>query len=412
MSDFVKLVKGRIAAKKMRLIRASSKLLQNSPYANHHLKATSVRLKHHGHTEDDFQYLQKSVLPTDFFQRSLPRLPIPKLEKTCERYLQSLQPIICNREQFENTTRIVKSFEEGIGQDLHAKLVKQNKINKHTSYITQPWFEMYLKSRTPLVLNYTPFMAWKDDPKPEFNKRTIRATNFVVSALRFRKSLRENVLKPEIFHLSPKKSDVPKYFNTMKYMPRSIAFYPSAALFKAFPLDMSQFGNLFSSTRIPRPGLDEIKKFHNSKHLAVMRKGEVFSFDVLDENGRFKSPEHIYTCIKNICDRKIESNGNQIGIFTVENRDKWAAVRQKLVELDAKNKEHIDRIDSALFVLCLDDCEFDQDLIGHAHNFLHGNPERKLDANTTLNRWFDKSFSLIFSKDGHCGEFSFEKESE
>ena len=36
--------------------------------------------------------------------------------------------------------------------------------NKHTSYISEPWFNMYLESRLPLVLNYNPFMAFKDDP--------------------------------------------------------------------------------------------------------------------------------------------------------------------------------------------------------------------------------------------------------
>lgn len=188
----------------------------------------------------------------------------------------------------------------------------------------------------------------------------------------------------------------------MKYMPKSIAFYPSAAIFKAFPLDMSQFENLFSSTRIPRLGCDEIKKFKNSKHILVLRKGELFTFDVIDENNNFKSPEYIYTCIKNIWERKIET-GDQVGIFTSEDRDKWATVRQKLIDLDSKNKENIDRADSALFALCLDDVEFDQDLVGHAHNFLHGNPERNLNSKTILNRWFDKSFSICFTKDGHAG---------
>jgi len=389
----------------MKLIEVSNKIQILKNQHLNKLASSQVRFKYHNNnvSDENLQYLHKSLLPTDFFQASLPRLPIPKLEKTCERYLQSLQPIICNREQFANTSNIVKKFENGIGKHLHEKLVKKDKINKHTSYISHPWFEMYLKSRLPLVLNYTPFLGWKDDDLPEFNKRTIRVTNFIVSALRFRRSLSENVLEPEIFHLNPKKSDTAAYRKFMKYMPKSIAFYPSAALYKAFPLDMSQYGNLFSSTRIPRPGMDELKRFNNSKHLVVMRKGELFSFDVLDENNDFKSPEYIYTCIKNICDRKIDSKGNHVAIFTTEDRDKWAHVRQRLIDLDAKNKTNIDRIDSALFVVCLDDCEFDQDLLGHAHNFLHGNPERDLNKKTVLNRWFDKSFQMMFTKDGHAG---------
>jgi len=253
-----------------------------------------------------------------------------------------------------------------------------------------------------LALNNNPFLAWKDDPKPEFNKLPIRVTNFIISTLRFYRSLNENVLEPEIFHLDPKKSDNKKYRNFIKYMPKSIAFYPSAALFKAFPLDMSQYDNLFSSTRIPKEQKDEIKKFNNSKHIAILKKGEFFSLDVLDSNNNFKSPEHIFTCIKNICERKIESNSNNVGIFTTENRDQWAKIRKKLIDLDSKNKENIDRIDSALFVVCLDSCEFDQDLVEHAHNFLHGNPIRKLDRKPICNRWFDKSISLIFTKDGHA----------
>ena len=36
--------------------------------------------------------------------------------------------------------------------------------NKHTSYVSGPWYDMYLSAREPLVLNYNPFMAWKPDP--------------------------------------------------------------------------------------------------------------------------------------------------------------------------------------------------------------------------------------------------------
>lgn len=57
-------------------------------------------------------------------------------------------------------------------------------------------------------------------------------------------------------------------------------------MFKAFPLDMSQFGNLFSSTRIPRPGKDELQKFPDSQHIVVLRNGHFYAFDVLDGDGK------------------------------------------------------------------------------------------------------------------------------
>ena len=43
-------------------------------------------------------------------------------------------------------------------------LREKDRKNKHTSYISGPWFDMYLKSRLPLVLNYNPFIAFKEDP--------------------------------------------------------------------------------------------------------------------------------------------------------------------------------------------------------------------------------------------------------
>lgn len=52
-----------------------------------------VRLKRIRETQVvGYQYIQESLLPTDHFQLSLPRLPIPKLEDTCVRYLRAQKP--------------------------------------------------------------------------------------------------------------------------------------------------------------------------------------------------------------------------------------------------------------------------------------------------------------------------------
>lgn len=68
--------------------------------------------------------------------------------------------------------------------ELNQKLVAQDKANKHTSYITEPWFDMYLKDRQPIVLNYNPFISYVDDPKVPYNDQVIRAANFLISAMR------------------------------------------------------------------------------------------------------------------------------------------------------------------------------------------------------------------------------------
>lgn len=42
---------------------------------------------------------------------------------------------------------------------------------------------------------------------------------------RFYKSLKANILEPEIFHINPKKSDTIQFRKLMKYLPESISWY-------------------------------------------------------------------------------------------------------------------------------------------------------------------------------------------
>lgn len=60
-----------------------------------------------------------------------------------------------------------------------------------------------------------------------------------------------------------------------------------AYLFKAFPLDMSQFQGLFGATRVPQIGKDKITRDPTSKHVVVQRRGNFYVFDVLDSDGQF-----------------------------------------------------------------------------------------------------------------------------
>ena len=63
---------------------------------------------------NSFDYIKRSKVPTYHFQKSLPRLPIPKLEDTCQRYLLS-QKALLNETQYQSTEAAVKSFQENEG---------------------------------------------------------------------------------------------------------------------------------------------------------------------------------------------------------------------------------------------------------------------------------------------------------
>lgn len=348
-----------------------------------------------------YQYLQRSKIPTYKFQQSLPRLKIPKLEKTCERYIAALDPVFNADPDFTNAKAAASHFRDGVGRDLHESLIQYDKNVKHTSYINQFWFDMYLSSRDPLPLNFNPFLAWRDAPTSSLNDQLVRSTNFLISACRFKRSLEDGVLEPEVFHLNPNKSGKSQlYKDLMSVVPNAIATYVSFA-FKAFPLDMSQYKNLFNSTRIPRRGKDEIFKSDpkTNRHVLVIKNGRFYTFDLLDSQNNLKSPEYIYANLRHIAAQPTPATEPlSITELTTTNRDTWAAERDHLINLSEQNSRNIGRLDSAMFTLCLDDVGFqEKEMIGGAHNFLHGANSR--DA---LNRWFDKSFSIIVTKDGHA----------
>ena len=57
------------------------------------------------------RYIQYSRVPTDHFQPGLPRLPIPKLEQTLERYLAALRPV-CSDEEYQRSQACVEEFKK------------------------------------------------------------------------------------------------------------------------------------------------------------------------------------------------------------------------------------------------------------------------------------------------------------
>ena len=315
----------------------------------HHRRAAShVRRKY-----DEYNYFKPSILPTDHFQYSLPRLPIPKLELTCQRYLTALEPILNkDTKAFEQTKQLVADFEKGDGQRLDAQLRQKNTANRHTSYISKPWFDMYLKSRLPTILNFNFFLVFADDPQQL--KPAARLTNYLVSSVRFMNSLRANWLDPEVYHLNPKKSNTDRFRRYLRFVPKRVSFY-GAVLQKAYPLDMSQYDRLFSSTRVPKQGCDQLVSHQGLiRHIIVIKRGHYYKVNILDEKGELYSAEKIGATMKFIYeDLNEKENAHPLGYFTADDRDRWANVREQIENLSEQNRRAFKEIDSALMVICV-----------------------------------------------------------
>jgi hypothetical protein len=67
--------------------------------------------------------------PTFVYQRDLPKLPVPKLRSTLNRYLKSLEPIIAEASgsnatvEMQRRVKMAEEFENGIGRLAQARLI-------------------------------------------------------------------------------------------------------------------------------------------------------------------------------------------------------------------------------------------------------------------------------------------------
>ncbi len=77
------------------------------------------------------------------------------------------------------------------------------------------------------------------------------------------------------------------YTHLSRLVPGPLSWYAAALIWKAFPLDMSQYDRLFNNTRVPEIDKDCLLSFKHEapKHLVVMRNGQFYSIDVVQEDG-------------------------------------------------------------------------------------------------------------------------------
>eukprot|EP00063_Salmo_salar_P082697 XP_014057532.1 PREDICTED: peroxisomal carnitine O-octanoyltransferase-like isoform X3 [Salmo salar] len=97
---------------------------------------------------------QVSEFPTERtfrYQHSLPPLPVPSLEGSLAKYLDAVRPF-ATEEEYQVTAAIVKRFREGIGKDLHQKLLQRARTRRN--WLEEWWLNAaYLEMRYPSQLN-------------------------------------------------------------------------------------------------------------------------------------------------------------------------------------------------------------------------------------------------------------------
>ncbi|TPX61639.1 hypothetical protein PhCBS80983_g00947 [Powellomyces hirtus] len=297
------------------------------------------------------------------FQQQLPKLPVAPLAETAEKYLASLKPILSDAE-YSRSEKIVRDFVKpgGQGEQLRERLVERSKTEK-TSWLYEWWNDWaYMAYRDPVVINVSYFFVFKDEIRKEWKAPAKRAASLITGALEFKQRVVGEELEPEMF--------------------------------KGGPLSMDQFQWMFNACRLPKKPSDTtaVSDPVKNSHIIVVRKNNFYALDTVHPDGRQLSTAEFERQIQAIYQQAGDVKGPAVGALTAENRDVWTKVRDQLLE-SPKNKASLAAIESASFVVCLDDTA----------------PVTREEASRACwhgdgsNRFFDKPLQFIVFENGKAG---------
>ncbi|RUS28876.1 acyltransferase ChoActase/COT/CPT [Jimgerdemannia flammicorona] len=312
-------------------------------------------------------------------QSQIPRLPIPSLTATAERYKRTLLPALTTDEYASAATAVDEFVKEGgLGEVLQERL-KQLDREEPNSWLETLWLnKAYLEYREPTLINVNWWTQFRDPdvgllkqaPAPGHvsDFQLERAAGFVSGLLTFNHKINNELIPPEST--------------------------------RAGPLCMHQYKNQFGAYRLPEEPRDRIVVTWpaTASHITVLFRDQLFRVQVLGATGERVPVKAIEGQLRQIV-TDVNALPNlalqpPVGILTSEHRDTWARFRASLAR-DPGNVRSLEAIDTSLFVLCLDDYASADDMDIAHRNLFHGRNAR--------NRWFDKSMQFIVESNGRGG---------
>jgi carnitine O-acetyltransferase len=298
----------------------------------------------------------------------LPRVPLPTLAESCERFLAWCAPLL-TEEELATTEAAVESFRrpDGPGPRLHAALERYDASEGVHSWLDAFWPYRYLGRRDRIALNANFFFLFKDANQGQVD----RAAGLVAGAVNYKLRLDQELIEP--------------------------------VMQRGQPLSMEQNKFLFSTTRIPGPVQDTVRTPYTeewpgpsqARHILVFYRGNMFRMDVLGADGSPHTLEDIAAGLRTVMKAGATRAPQEtsVGHLTTKARAEWAASRQALLACDPGNADALYEVETALFCLCLEDFA-PEGTLQTADQLLHGD---------SGNRWFDKSLSFVVFEDGRAG---------
>jgi carnitine O-acetyltransferase len=229
------------------------------------------------------------------YQSNLPKLPVPDLNETLQKYLNSVRPLVSD-EEFKRTMQAAKEFAApgGLGQELQKRLLARANDPSIVNWMEEWWNDQaYMGYRDPVVVYVSYFFAYKDDKHRKLPAQ--RAAAITTAALEFKKLVVENKLEPEYA--------------------------------KGEPLCMDSYKYMFNNCRVANKPSDIATIFDPVKntHIVAIRKNKFYFVDTV-HNGVQLNTKELEQQFQRVIDQAGSIKGLPIGAMTTENRDKWTDV--------------------------------------------------------------------------------------
>ncbi|CAG5088418.1 Oidioi.mRNA.OKI2018_I69.PAR.g11835.t1.cds [Oikopleura dioica] len=289
------------------------------------------------------------------YQGSLPKLPVPAIKDTLNRYLRSVRPLLTD-EEYEDMALLAEEFQ------MESPTVFSDTLSP------SPGGPRIMSLIDAIMVNSN-FYAMDLALCRPTDRQTARAATLIQACFRWRSQLDKERVKPLMAG-------------------------------NMVPLCSYQYERTFNTTRIPGIDKDKIVKLEDSRHVAVYHKGRWFKVYCYYAGRLLTTSEIEHQLDLILKDDTPPARGEEdLACLTAGKRVPWAQARQTHFSYGV-NAKSLKAIESSAFCVCLDegtpkiDLQDKAALSSYAKDLLHGK---------TNDRWFDKTFTLVVFKNGIYG---------
>ncbi|OLN84398.1 Lovastatin diketide synthase LovF 12 [Colletotrichum chlorophyti] len=290
----------------------------------------------------------ESFVKVEAPRAQLEQLPPPDLDTALDMLVDSRKGI-CSKAELAETMQAVAEFREAGAELRDALLSKSGGDIRHRYYEEV----LHLERREPLQDHAVFYLGHLTENAPSHSQAE-RAAIITLSALRFKNQLETGILEQNSLNGSP--------------------------------LCMDTLQWLFHASQEPGEHVDRMQKYSASNEIVVMRRGHIFRMTAHHNDG-FAALTSLFTEILS----QSQEPRPAISVLTSEKRATWARLRREVAAIGS-NASNLAAIESAAFVICLDDCA-------------PSNPTERctallLNDRHLTNRWLDKTLQFVVTENG------------